>query len=66
MTYGQLLRKLASLSEYQLKEEILLREQNTDHRFNLSHVTVWDDGRMNNESAEVNIFIELKERKLRL
>jgi len=58
MTYGQLLRKLASLSEYQLREEILLRERDTDARFNLSHVTVWDDGREDNESAEVNIFIE--------
>jgi len=60
MTYGQLLRRLASLSEYQLKEEILLREIESDNRFNLSHITVWDDGKEDNESAEVNIFIDSK------
>jgi len=63
MTYGQLLRKLASLSEYQLREEILLRERDTDNRFNLSHVTVWYDGRDDNESAEVNIFIETSSKR---
>jgi hypothetical protein len=60
MTYGQLLRKLASLSDHQLREEILLREIDSDNRFNLSHVTTWDDGREGNDCAEVNIFIESK------
>ena len=64
MTYGQLLRKLASLSEEQLKMPVNLRPMNSSYeqrrdRFKVSHVSIWDDNR-EDPNADVDIFIELE------
>jgi hypothetical protein len=60
MTYGQLLRKLASLSEEQLIKEINARIPMDNGRWTISHVTIWDDSRDDNVDADVDIFISTK------
>jgi hypothetical protein len=60
MTYGQLLRKLASLSEEQLRKEINVRVPMDLGRWTVDHVTVWDDSNEENIDADVDIFIATK------
>ena len=65
MTYGQLLRKLASLSEKQLTKPINIRVTDSSYderydRFTVSHVSVWDDSREDYPDADVDIFIQHK------
>jgi hypothetical protein len=60
MTYGQLLRKIASLSEEQLRKEINVRVPMEKGRWTIERVTVWDDSREDNVDADVDIFIVTK------
>jgi len=60
MTYGQLLRKLASLSEEQLRKEINVRVPMDLGRWTVDYVTVWDDSNEENIDADVDIFIATK------
>ena len=59
MTYGQLLRKLASLSEYQLKQEVSIILCSSMIRHNIERVCIWDDGREDNDTADVEIQISI-------
>ena len=60
MTYGQLLRKLATLSEEQLRKEINVRVPMDTGRWTIDRVTVWDDSRDDYPDADVDIFITTK------
>ena len=62
MTYGKLLRTLASLSEEQLRKEINIRVpmDTIRNRWTVERVTVWDDGNEDNVDADVDIFIATK------
>jgi hypothetical protein len=57
MTYGQLLRKLASLSEYQLKQEVSIILCSSRTRYDIERICIWDDGNEENDRADVEIQI---------
>ena len=60
MTYGKLLRTLASLSEEQLRKEINVRVPMERGRWTIERLTVWDDSNEDNVDADVDIFIATK------
>jgi len=59
MTYGQLLRKLASLSEYQLKQKINVVTVSNMTGHGVERVCIWDDGIEDSDTADVEIQVSI-------
>ena len=60
MTYGQLLRKLARLSEVQLSRDVTITNSSMIV-FDIDRIVVWSDDMYDEDTADVEIQISVRE-----